>query len=229
MAITFLRTKSSSTLGSVLEPKCQSGLSAWTVSFLRRRARGQLMPISARIPIVRGKHLVAVAIVAMALPMFASIALAVQDKYSVKDPKGLAFSDFRGYEGWQVVSVSQTPDLLKVMVANPTMIDAYKKGIPGNGKPFPDGSKIAKIEYKFKKSTEAPFDVNVPDGLQDLFFIEKDSKRFPTTSGWGYAAFDYNAASDTFAPNKDSIVNCGYACHTIVKAKDYIFHSYQKR
>jgi hypothetical protein len=174
-------------------------------------------------------HLVAAAIIAVVLPIFAGAALAVQDKYSVKNPKGLAFSDFRGYEGWQVVSVSQTPDLLKVMVANPTMIDAYKKGIPGNGKPFPDGSRIAKIEYKFKKSTEAPFDVNVPDVLQDLFFIEKDSKRFPTTSGWGYAAFDYNAAADTFAPNKDSAVNCGYACHTIVKAKDYIFHSYQKR
>ena len=165
----------------------------------------------------------------MVLATAAGIALAAQDRYTVRDPKGLAFSDFRGYESWQVVSVSQTPDLLKVMVANPTMIDAYRAGIPGNGKPFPDGSKIAKIEYKFKKSTEAPFDVNVPDVLQDVFFIEKDSRRFPTTSGWGYVAFDYNAASATFAPNKDSIVNCGYACHTIVKAKDYIFHSYQKR
>jgi hypothetical protein len=67
------------------------------------------------------------------------------------------------------------------------------------------------------------------DVLQDVFFIEKDSTRFPNTSGWGYAAFDYNAGSDTFTPNKDGSANCGYACHTIVKAKDYIFHSYQKR
>jgi hypothetical protein len=169
------------------------------------------------------------ATITLMLLAIASIALAAQDKYTVRDPKGLAFSDFRGYENWQLVSVSQTPDLLKVMVANPTMIDAYRAGIPGNGKSFPDGSKIAKIEYKFKKSAEAPFDVNVPDVLQDVFFIEKDSRRFPTTSGWGYAAFDYNAASETFAPNKDSVVNCGYACHSVVKAKDYIFHSYQKR
>jgi hypothetical protein len=176
-----------------------------------------------------GKHWRLAAIVSAPLAIVAGVALAAQDKYSLKDPKGLAFADFRGYEGWQVVSVSQTPELLKVMVANPTMIDAYRAGIPGNGKPFPDGSKIAKIEYKFKKSTEAPFDVNVPSGLQDLFFIEKDSKRFPTTSGWGYVAFDYNAAADTFAPNKDSAVTCGYTCHSIVKAKDYIFHSYQKR
>jgi hypothetical protein len=171
----------------------------------------------------------AAATIAVGLVGLGSLVLAQQDKYTVQVPNGLAFSDFRGYEDWQVVSTSQTPDLLKVMVANPTMINAYKAGIPGNGRPFPDGSKIAKIEWRFKKSAEAPFAVNVPDVLQDVFFIEKDSTRFPNTSGWGYAAFDYNAASDTFTPNKDGSADCGYACHTIVKAKDYIFHSYQRR
>jgi hypothetical protein len=68
------------------------------------------------------------------------------------------------------------------MVANPSMINAYKAGIPGNGRPFPEGSKIAKLEWRFKKSTEAPFSVNVPEVLQDVFFIEKDSTRFPDTS-----------------------------------------------
>ena len=87
------------------------------------------------------------------------------------------------------------------MVANPAMIDAYKAGIPGNGKPFPDGSKIAKIEWKPKKSTEAPFPVKIPETLQDIFFIEKDGKRFPDTKGWAYAVFDYNPASDTFTPD----------------------------
>jgi len=66
------------------------------------------------------------------------------------------------------VAVSQTEDLLKVMVANPTMIDAYRAGVPGNGKSFPDGSKIAKIEWKPKKHTEAPFSVRIPDALQDV-------------------------------------------------------------
>jgi hypothetical protein len=177
----------------------------------------------------RGLRLVSVGTFSLVLAALGSIALAAQDKYTVRVPNGLAFSDFRGYENWQVVSTSRTDDLLKVMVANPAMIDAYRAGIPGNGKPFPNGSKIAKIEWKFKKSTEAPFSVDVPDVLQDVFFIEKDNKRFPATSGWGYAVFDYNAASDTFTPNKDGSANCGYACHTIVKAKDYIFHSYQKR
>src|ERR1700678_1962184 len=84
---------------------------------------------------------------------------AQQDKYALQVPNGLKFSDFRGYENWQVVAVSQTDNLLKAMVANPTMIAAYRAGIPGNGKPFPDGSKIAKIEWKPKKSTESPFAV----------------------------------------------------------------------
>jgi hypothetical protein len=110
---------------------------------------------------------------------------AAQDKYSVRVPNGLAFADFKAYENWQVVSVSQTEKQLKVMVANPIMIDAFRAGVPGNGKPFPDGSKIAKIEWKPKKNSEAPFSVNVPDTLQDVFLIEKNSKRFPDTKGMG--------------------------------------------
>ena len=177
-----------------------------------------------RIPVI----VIALSLAAV-LAALGGMALAAQDKYTLQVPNGLAFSDFRGYEDWQVVSVSQTDDLLKVMVANPAMIDAYKAGIPGNGKPFPDGSKIAKIEWKPKKITEAPFSVNVPDTLQDVFFIEKDTKRFPDTKGWAYAVFDYDPASDTFTPDASGTVNCGFACHTIVAAKDYIFHSYQKR
>ena len=104
----------------------------------------------------RGLRAASVAAVGIALAVLGGMAIAAQDKYTLQVPNGLAFSDFRGYENWQVVAVSQTEDLLKVMVANPIMIDAYRAGIPLNGKPFPDGAKIAKIEWKPKKSTEAP-------------------------------------------------------------------------
>ena len=150
------------------------------------------------------------------------------DKYTLKVPDGLAFADFRGYEGWQVVSSAQTDEVLKVIVANPTMIEAYQSGIPGNGKPFPDGSKIAKLQWTQKKSTDAPFVVNVPDKFKNAFFIEKDSKRFPNTSGWGYALFNYDPATDAFTPDGTGAA-CGYECHTRVATKDYIFHPYQKR
>ncbi len=86
------------------------------------------------------------------------------DKYILKGPNGVAFSDFRGYETWPAVSVSQVEGNagvmgrgLKVIVANPTMIDAYKEGIPGNGKPFPEGSKIAKIEWLDMDDPESPY------------------------------------------------------------------------
>jgi len=65
--------------------------------------------------------------------------------------------------------------------------------------------------------------------LQDVFFIEKDSKRLPDTKGWAYAVFDYNPASDEFTPNKTGTINCGFACHTRVARKDYIFTAYGKR
>jgi len=60
--------------------------------------------------------------------------------------------------------------VLKVIVANPTMTKAYKAGVPGNGQPFPEGSKIAKLQWSFKKSTEAPFAVglhlpSIPDAM----------------------------------------------------------------
>jgi hypothetical protein len=152
-----------------------------------------------------------------------------KDKYSLKSPSGIAFSDFRGYEDWATVSSAHTDDVLKVIVANPEMIKAFKSGIPGNGQPFPDGSMIVKLQWKPKKSTEAPFVVDVPDVFKQAFVMEKDSKRFPKSGGWGYAVFNYDAASDTFSADAKSLSDCGYACHTPVKAKDYIFHPYQKR
>ena len=169
------------------------------------------------------------AVLGVALAVLAGRMFAAQDKYTLRVPNGLAFSEFRGYENWQVVSVSQTQELLKVMVANPTMIDAYRAGVPGNGKPFPDGSKIAKIEWKPKRNTEAPFFVRVPDTLQDVFLIEKNSKKFPDTKGWAYAAFDYDPVSDTSKPDPNGTVGCGFTCHSMVAAKDYIFTAYGKR
>ncbi len=151
-----------------------------------------------------------------------------QEKYSLRSPDGVAFSDFRGYEDWAVVSSARTDEVLKVIVANPIMINAFKAGFPGNGQAFPDGAKIVKLQWKPKKSTEAPFVVDVPDLLKQAFVMEKDSKRFPENGGWGYAVFNYEAASDKFTADP-SRSNCGNTCHVAVKAKDYIFHPYQKR
>ena len=177
---------------------------------------------------MKTKRMRAAVTTAAVLSALAGTAISAQDKYSLKTPSGVAFSDFRGYEDWQVVSSAQTDEVLKVIVANPTMIKAYKAGVPGNGQPFPDGSKIAKLQWKFKKSTEAPFDVDVPDAFSQAFVIEKDAKRFPNSGGWGYALFNYEAASDKFTADP-RLSDCGHACHVAVKAKDHIFQPYQKR
>jgi Cytochrome P460 len=159
----------------------------------------------------------------------AAVAARQQDKYALKLPDGLPFADFKGYEDWQVVAVSQTENLLKVMLANPIMIKAYRDGVPGNGRPFPDGSKIAKIEWKPQVNTESPFWVRVPASLQDVFLIEKDSAKYPGTKGWAYAVFDYDPAGSTYVADKTGTINCGFACHTRVADKDYIFTGYGTR
>jgi hypothetical protein len=160
----------------------------------------------------------------------APVAGSADDKYLLKTTSGIAFADFKGYEDWAVVSSARTDEVLKVIVGDPAMINAYKAGVPLNGQPFPEGSRIVKLQWKPKKSTEAPFVVDVPDVFKQAFVMEKDSKRFPkTTGGWGYAVFNYDAATDKFTADASSLSDCGNACHTVVKAKDYIFHPYQKR
>jgi hypothetical protein len=163
------------------------------------------------------------------LAVLVATAVYAQDKYSLKSPSGIAFSDFKGYEDWAVVSSARADEVLKVIVGNPTMITAYKAGVPGKGQPFPEGSMIVKLQWKPKKSAEAPFVVDVPDVFKQAFVMEKDSKRFPKTGGWGYAVFNYDAASDKFTADEKSLADCGHSCHVAVKAKDYIFHPYQKR
>ena len=86
----------------------------------------------------------------------ARVAISAQDKYTLQVPNGLAFSEFRGYEGWPVIAISENGGKIAVIVGNPVMIDAYKEGVPGNGKPFPDGAKMAKIHWNPKKEETTP-------------------------------------------------------------------------
>ena len=130
---------------------------------------------------------------------FFALKTKIKEKYSLISPDGVAFSDFWGYEDRSVVSSARTEEVLKVIVANRAMVKAYKEGVPGNGRPFPQGSMIVKLQWRPKKSTEAPFVVDVPDTFKQAFVMEKDSKRFPKTGGWGYAVYNYDAATNKFS------------------------------
>jgi hypothetical protein len=169
------------------------------------------------------------------LALVSGWAVSAQDKYTVKVPNGLAFSEFRGYEGWQVVSISQNGNHTAAILANPVMIKAYLAGVPNNGKPFPDGAKMAKIHWTPKKLETFPA-ATVPGTQHDVDFMLKDSKRFADSAGWGWAVFDYDAGSDTFKPGtladkppQGNDVKCGLACHTSVKMRDYVFTDYAHR
>jgi Cytochrome P460 len=167
--------------------------------------------------------------------MATGVAISAQDRYTVKVPDGLAFSEFRGYEKWQVISLSHGA-LLAVIVGNSKAIAAYNEGIPANGKSFPDGARLAKIHWNPKTIPGEPGQPQVPGTLHDVDFMVKDSKRFPDTGGWGYGAFEYEGASDSFRPANQSDqppqandAKCGAACHTVVKNRDFIFTEFPKR
>src|SRR6202051_1556291 len=151
-------------------------------------------------------------------------AISAQDRYTLKVPNGLAFSEFKGYEGWQTISISHNGGMLAVILGNPAMIDAYKTGVPGNGKPFPDGAKMAKIHWEAKKNETAPGQPLVAGTLHDVDFMLKDSKRFWGSGGGEYAKFEYDAGSDMFRPGtvadqppQGNDAKCGFSCHTVVK------------
>jgi len=170
------------------------------------------------------------------LAALGGVALAAQDKYTLQVPGGLAFSEFRGYEDWQTIAVSQNGMMIETILGNPAMIEAYKAGIPGNGRPFPDGARMVKIHWNAKQNAAEPGNPTVPDTLHDVDLMVKDSKRFADSGGWGFAEFEYDPASDTFRPGtladnppQANDAKCGFACHTIVASRDYVFTAYPKR
>jgi len=185
---------------------------------------------------MKSKHVPRVIAFVAALAVLCGIALAAQDRYTLKVPNGLAFSEFRGYERWGVIAISQNGNLIAAILGNYVMIAAFRGGIPGNGKPFPDGAKMAKIHWNPKKNAMDPGHPIQPDTLHDVDFMVKDSKRFADSGGWGWAAFEYDSSSNTFRPadasDKPPQANdakCGFECHTGAKDRDYVFTAYPKR
>ena len=178
-----------------------------------------------------------IAVLALALSSFAISGSSAEgvDKYTLKVPSGLAFAEFKGYESWQTIAVSRNEQTMAVIVGNPAMIDAFRAGIPDNGKPFPDGAKMAKIHWT-QKTSPYPGTPSVPAAQHDVDFMVKDAKRFADSGGWGYAEFEYDATTQTFRPGnvndtppQANDAKCGLACHTIVKARDYVFTEYAHR
>ena len=165
-----------------------------------------------------------------------------QDRFTLTSANGIAFSEFRGYDGWHMIATSQ-PDgadgcgtskvgCIKGILGNPTLIQAYRDGSPANGKPVPDGAAFAKIEWLRDRDHKSPYGVTVAGTQTEVSFMLKDSKRFPETDGWGYATFAYDVTSETFKPSTSnpSFARGCHACHTRgAKARDFVFTEYATR
>jgi hypothetical protein len=184
---------------------------------------------------MKARSMLTVGAVAAALVLPPGLAISGQDKYAAKVPGGLAFSEFRGYESWQAISTSHNERVVAVILGNSVMIDAYKAGIPANGKPVPEGAKMAKVHWKPKPSQFFP-DATVPGELVNVDFMVKDSKRFAESGGWGYGVFDYDATSAAFKPGtlsgtppQGNDARCGFTCHKRAASRDYVFTEYGAR
>ena len=75
---------------------------------------------------MKGKTITSSVFARVFLFVLVALVMAAQDRYTVKVPNGLAFSEFRGYEDWQVVGPSQTDaqNVMRVILANPVMMKA---------------------------------------------------------------------------------------------------------
>jgi hypothetical protein len=183
----------------------------------------------------------AVAALGMSISV-AGLLLASQDRFTLRSPNGISFSEFQGYESWPLIAPSQ-PDTpggcgsmpaagcIKAILGNAAMIKTYNDGIPANGKAVPDGAVMAKVEWARKAVKGPPYSLTAPGPLQQVSFMVKDSKRFASTDGWGYATFKYDAGSGDWKPFGDGpeFANTCHACHTVVKARDFVFTEFPQR
>ena len=180
----------------------------------------------------KSRHFTASLIVTASI-FVVTVLVAGQDRFTLTSPDGIAFSEFKGYDAWQVISPTQMDGGVKAIVGNPVMIKAFSEGIPVNGQSVPDGAMMAKIEWAAKENPDLPGGARVPDTLRNVGFMVKDAKRFPDTNGWGYAQFNYDAVSGTFKPLGSGAGFAKAACHQchtqFAKQRDYVFSRYATR
>jgi hypothetical protein len=128
-----------------------------------------------------------------------------------------------GYRDWRLISVAhEEGDLndLRAVLGNDVAITAYRAG----KLPLPDGAIIARLAWRHVSSDEnnrafgraQSFVAGPPTNVQ---FMVKDSRKYSSTGGWGFAQFT-NGKADATAPGQ-----C-FACHVPAKARDFVFTSY---
>ena len=126
-----------------------------------------------------------------------------------------------GYRQWELIAPAQEAEPLnelRAVLGNPIAIKAYKD----QALPFPDGTIFAKLAWKHIQSPDfAP--ASIPGAATTVQIMVKDSKKYPTTGGWGFGRFIDGKPVDAAQHE-----TC-FACHEArVKDRDYVFTRYAK-
>ena len=129
-----------------------------------------------------------------------------------------------GYRDWRLISVAHEEGNLNSFAAvlgNDVAIKAYREG----KLPFPDGAIIAALHYSHVSSEEnnkvfGRSQSFVPGAPTNIQFMVKDSKKYATTGGWGFAHFKDGK------PGDEAFMNTCFPCHNQAKARDLVFTRY---
>ena len=129
-----------------------------------------------------------------------------------------------GYRDWKLISVAHEEgnlNDLRAILGNDVAIKAYREG----KLPFPDGAIIARLAWKYTPSEEnnkafGRYQSFVAGPPTDVQFMVKDSIKYATTGGWGFAQF-----KDDKPDGKADLKTC-FPCHTPAKARDFVFTRY---
>lgn len=132
-----------------------------------------------------------------------------------------------GYRDWRLISVAReegTLDDIRAILGNDAAIKAYRDG----KLPFPEGTIIARLAWSLDASEEnnktfgrsQSFVAGSPkNGVQ---FMVKDSRKYASTDGWGYAQFDAGKAAD------GEVLKTCHPCHRAIEARDFVFTRYAR-
>jgi Cytochrome P460 len=131
------------------------------------------------------------------------------------------------YRDWRLISVAHEAgnlNDLRAILGNDVAIKAYREG----QLPFPDGTIIARIAWRYVPSEEnnkvfGRAQSFVPGDAPPWYlqFMVKDSKKYASTGGWGFAQFDKNGK-----PADEALLKTCFPCHEPAKARDFVFTRY---
>jgi len=131
-----------------------------------------------------------------------------------------------GYRDWKLISVAREEgDLndIRAVLGNDVAITAYREG----RSLFPDGAIIARLAWKYVSSEEnnkafgRPQSFVAGDPVNGVQFMIKDSKKYASTGGWGFAQFDDGKP----LTDKAKLKSC-FDCHAPITDRDHVFSRY---